>query len=1284
LLKLRKVEIVGFKSFCERTVVTFSGTGTTCIVGPNGCGKSNVVDAISWVLGEQSHKSLRAERMADCIFNGTTKRPPMGLAEVTLTMEDPELAEAARFVIEGAAENQGINTEFTEVGNTEGTEKSEVLEGATDGTQEQAPEAAASGEEAAAEPEFVKGKRRKKAADKPVLAMKPGEVVVSRRLYRSGQSEYLINGRVARLRDIQEMFMGVGLGPDSYAIIEQGRIGLILSTKPLERRAIIEEAAGVTKFKTKKRLAEAKLESSKVNLSRVNDIVVEVEKQLGSLKRQAAKARRYSEIRDQMRGIVRQMLAGKARELDAEAERIGKGLAELTGAETHHAQEIQQKEGEQDSLNQRIYTLDAELRQNQNHLNLTALEVDRGENRIAFNRQRTEELAGRHGQIAAEIAEAAARAAEWDSRNAAQQQSVMALRDESGVITERVEELAARAESRGAQIRDWELRIEALRASASEAGENLLRLHGEQKQAEEALVHQNAALQKGEANEAELLESSIKVRDDAERAALEFEAANGQLNALMVKAAELQASIGTLRQEREAMTAQADALRESVVGVRARHATLTQILNDRSYTADAVQKLFAANESGTGRDFHAVGVLADYAEVEEQHEAAIEQYLRDELEYVVVETFDHARAGVSLLRDEVGGRATFFVDSLRNLKLTEYEPIVHFRPEDGVISRLDKLVGFRDPLGAAAKQFLPRLRAGYLTDSAVAAEKLARENSQYAFVTPDGTCYQGRMVTGGRADEAGPLGMKRELRALDGEIAQLERRGEEARAALETLIADLRNAEQSLEEVSAQKQIAEREVYSAKHRHGQTQAELARLGLELTLCQSELGRIRQDVDNARLRADRAQHQLAAAATSRAEAESESARLAGELVQLRGSIQTEQNELAAGRVELAAMNERLAAAEAVASRLTEERAELERREAVLRQQEASVNEEAAALVKQSEELAQQLEGLRAEKLRLETRQRELEQEWESGRTRVAQMEDHLRMGRQMLQEVREQRSQAEVERARNDSDRQHLRETCMAEVNAQPEDLIATETAFISGEELAIAETNYQEMKSRIESMGAVNMMALEEYNECEQRFTFLTRERDDLLQSIADTQQAIAELDLVSREKFEQAFNSINHNFSEAFHTIFGGGTAEMRLTEPDSSGDAGIDVVASPPGKRLQNILLLSGGEKAMTALALLIAIFRYQPSPFCILDEVDAPLDEANVGRFTRLVGEMSGQTQFIIVTHNRKTMETGSVLYGVTMQEPGVSKLVSVRWEGDEAPTRKHSAAAAASAA
>ena len=1291
MLKLRKVEIVGFKSFCERTAVTFSGSGTTCIVGPNGCGKSNVVDAISWVLGEQSHKSLRAERMADCIFNGTTKRPPLGMAEVTITMEDPELAEAARFVMDGAANEASVDRNPE---GTENAEKSETQANPTasadpeEGSQDQGPlnqDGAQAGHAQQSGGRFKKlFKRKKKGEEKPALSTKPGEIMVSRRLYRSGQSEYLINGRVARLRDIQEMFMGVGLGPDSYAIIEQGRIGLILSTKPMERRAIIEEAAGVTKFKTKKRLAEAKLESSKVNLARVNDIVIEVEKQLGSLKRQAAKARRYSEIRDQMRGIVRQMLAGKARELDGVAERVAQQLAELNTAETQRATAIQQMEGEQDRLSQRIYELDAEIRQNQNVLNLTALEVDRNENKIAFNRQRAQELAGRHAQMDAELKQARAQAAEWETRSATQVQAVTRLREESGVLNARVEELLQRAEQYAAEIRDAEGRMEALRRSASEAGESLLRLHGEQKQAEEALSHQTEAQRKLETNEHEVLETSMRARDDAERAACELEAVSGQLSALKQNEAELQAKIGGLREQRNGLTKEADSLRDSLASVRARHSTLTQILNDRSYTAEAVQKLFAANERGGGQQFRAVGVLADYAEVEEKHEAAVEQFLRDELEFVVVETFDHARTGISMLRDEVGGRATFFVDSLRNLKISnEYEAIVNFRPDDGVISRMDKLVEFRDPLGPAAKQYLPRLRSAYLTDSANAAEKLARDNPQYAFVTPDGTCYQGRMVTGGRPDQAGPLGMKRELRALNAEVLQLEHEMKEKRAELEKVAAELRSAEQASEETNTKLRDTEHEMISAQHRHGNMQTELARLGAELAVCQGELARVRKEAENARDRAERAKHEHAAAALNRAEAETESARLAEELVGLRGSVQTEQQELATGRAGLAAINERLAAAEVLAARLREERSQLERRETALQQQVMSINDETAHLTHQSEELAQQLEGLRAEKLRLEARQKELEQEWESARTRVTQTEDQLRMGRQELQELREQKNHADVERAKNESDREHLRETCISEVNAQPEDLIATEVAFMSGEELATAEANYREMKQKIENMGAVNMMALEEFNECEQRFTFLTRERDDLLKSIADTQQAIVELDQATKEKFEHAFHAINKSFSDAFHAIFGGGMAEMRLTEPDSSGDAGIDIVASPPGKRLQNVLLLSGGEKAMTALALLIAIFRYQPSPFCILDEVDAPLDEANVGRFTKLIGEMSDQTQFIVVTHNRKTMEIAPVLYGVTMQEPGVSKLVSVRWEetGSENPNTKRSAASAA---
>jgi chromosome segregation protein len=1244
------------------------------------------VDAISWVLGEQSHKSLRAERMADCIFNGTTKRPPMGLAEVTITMEDPELAEAARFVLENSPEETKKDSTTTGTGQAAMT-GAKVQAGSTEDERpegdEPALEVAAAVEESSAA--GLGGKSKKKsgkpfaASGKPVVATKPGEVVVSRRLYRSGQSEYLINGRVGRLRDIQEMFMGVGLGPDSYAIIEQGRIGQILATKPMERRAIIEEAAGVTKFKTKKRLSEAKLESSKVNLSRVNDIVVEVEKQLGSLKRQATKARHYSEIREQMRGIVRQMLAGKARELDAEAERAGTRLAELTAAETRQARDIHEREAEQGRLSQRIYALDAEIRQNQNILNQTALEVDRNENRIAFNHTRSAELAGRNEQLRKERVALAAQIAEWELRNTAQQQAVESVRTESVMVNVRVEELVARAAFRAIEITESETRIAALRRVASEASESVLQLHGEQMQAEEALVHQKEALRKQEMREQGLLEASIRVRDDADRTAQGLQNALDHQEALQQQTADLQGCMMQFRKKREEMAKESDFLRDALASVRARHSTLTQILNDHSYTGESVQKLFAANERHGGQDFRAVGVLADYAEVQEKHETAIEQYLRDELEYVVVETYDHARAGVSLLRNEVGGRATFFVDSLRSLKLNEYAPIAHFRPEDGVISRLDKLVEFRDPLGVAAKQFLPRLLSGYLTDSAVAAEKLAREYPQYAFVTPDGTCYQGRMVTGGKPDEAGPLGMKRALRAMDAEVLQLEHRSGTMLAELETIGVQLRSSEQTYEKLIELLREAERSLFEAKHRHEQAHTELARLGLDLTVCQNELGRVRKEIETIQQRAERARAQHETAATDREEAETESTRLTEAVARLREAVQTAQEELATAKAELAAMNERLASSEALSKRLEDEKAELDRREVSLHQQGASISEETSAMTRQTAELAQQLEVLRAEKARLEGRQKELEREWDTARTRVTQVEDHLRMARQTLQEMRDERGKSEVEKARNDSDRQHLRETCLAEVNAQPEDLIASETAFMSGEELAAAETSYREMKQRIENMGAVNMMALEEYNECEQRFTFLTRERDDLLQSIADTHQAIKELDQITKEKFDQAFAAINTHFTAAFHTIFGGGTAEMRLTEPDSSGDAGIDIVASPPGKRLQNVLLLSGGEKAMTALALLIAIFRYQPSPFCILDEVDAPLDEANVGRFTRLIGDMGAQTQFIIVTHNRKTMETGSVLYGVTMQEPGVSKLVSVRWEGDEEPAGKRRAAA-----
>jgi chromosome segregation protein len=1110
-------------------------------------------------------------------------------------------------------------------------------------------------------------KKKRGGSEKHGLQLKPGEVVVGRRLYRSGQSEYLINGRVARLRDIQDLFMGIGLGPDSYAIIEQGRIGQILSSKPTDRRAIIEEAAGITKFKTKRRLSEAKLESSKVNLSRVNDIYVEVEKQLASLKRQASKARRYAEIREQMRGLLRQVLASKAKELDMEADRLAGLLGGISQQESTEAQSVSQWEADQDRLSSRTYELEGELRQHQNVLGQTALELDRSENRILFNKQRTAELTGRLQQIAAEIEQGAAQAAQVEARANAHGESVDTIKAEVAQVATVLSSLtAATAEISGAH-QSSEEHIASLRRTAAQLGEHLARLHGEQAQAEQTLAHHVEGVARFEQQEQQLLEESLHHRDRSQAADLHWESVLERARSLGELVRNAQARIADLRHQQQDASKQVGLTRDALAGGRARRASVEQILNERSYTADAVQKLFASSQGSEGTEgFHAVGVLADYAEVGQEYESAIEQFLRDELEYVVVENFDVARAGIAMLRDEVGGRATFFVDSIRKLNLQPNEPVTPFDFETETVSRLDRLVEFRDPLGPAAKQFLPRLQSAFLVEQAEVAERLARENTAYSFVTPDGTTYQGRVVSGGRPSEAGPLGMKRELRALDAEVLQFERAASESQASLQQIEQELHNSGVTLEQATAQHVESEKLAVAATLQRDQARGDMVRLEIDLHDCQAELGKLRTGANAAQQRAEAAQLKRGEISDARAQAEQEIAQGMEQQIALRQTAQARQEELATRRAEMAGLAERLSSAETIATRIAHELQELLARRQTLMLQHDTLIAEQGQLATQTAEHQKQVASLRQEKLRLEARGAELEKEFEDTRIRAAQMDDTLRHGRQKLGDFREQRSKLEIERAKNDSEREHLRQSCVEELNAQPEDLIAEFPALLTGEELRISDEQYHELKSRIESMGPINMMALEEYNECEQRFEFLGRERTDLLQSITDTQQAIAELDEVCKLKFEEAFNFINTNFAVAFHTLFGGGTGEMRLSEPDSSGEPGIDVVAQPPGKRLQNVLLLSGGEKAMTALALLIAIFRYQPSPFCILDEVDAPLDEANVGRFTKLVSEMSAGTQFIVVTHNRRTMEMASVLYGVTMQEPGVSKLVSVRWD------------------
>jgi chromosome segregation protein len=1255
VLKLRKVELLGFKSFGEKTPITFSGSGVTCIVGPNGCGKSNVVDAISWVLGEQSHKMLRAERMSDCIFNGTAKRPPMGLAEVTLTLVDPELTAAVAKVID---EQQAPNLETTSSvengGLNDSTQPSEGIP--------EAPVKEGVVEDAGEDPKPWK----KRASEKPAIALKPGEVVVGRRLYRSGQSEYLINGRVARLRDVQEIFMGIGLGPDSYAIIEQGRIGQILNSKPMDRRAIIEEAAGITMYKAKRRLAEAKLDASKINLSRANDILVEVEKQLASLKRQASKARRYAELREQMRGLLRIVLASKAEHLDSEAARLENLLLEMEAVEERESRSVHELETEQERLSTRTYELDTELRQTQNFLGQTALDLDRAENRITFNREQTAQIESRAARLAGEIEQAQSQTSELTARIAAHSETLTALRNQTTALEVGLRQLSDQASASAAEQKELEACREELWQLAGRFVEESVREQAESLQAEETARRHAAAEEERAAAARALEEEWASLTGRAENADAGFRQAEERSQGLGAAVREVQARLADLRRSRQETSQQLERQREALSAERARHASIERILSERAYTADAVQKLFNANGGGESRGFRAVGLLADYAEVQEKHESTVEQFLREELEYVVVESFDHARVGVALLREEMGGRATFFVDSFRNVDANASKADSGLPLAEGVVARLDQLIEFRDPLGPAAKSFLTRLQSAYLVESGVIAERLAQESPQGHFLTPDGTCYHGRMVSGGRPGDAGPLALKRELRQHETTAMELERTANEQQAELTRVEIEIAGSEADVAVTIAQHLEAEKSLVAASHQRGQAHSDLQRIERQLASEREEIAQLHAAAEEARRHAEEARRDHSEALRSREAAESEAAQAAERLAALRQDLQTLQENVVTRREELAAMTERLTSAEAIELRLSEELAQSVERINSLHQQHTVLLQERTELESSCGQLAKQAEDLRKEKVRIEERKGTLEREWEEARSRAWQLDEALRVRRQSLDELRAERSQRQIEKARNDADRDYLRQTCVAELNAQPEELIAQEAQLVAGENLVAFEANYNEMKARVEAMGPVNMMALEEYKECEQRESFLRREQDDLVQSIQNTQLTINELDQVSRQKFEEAFNAINRHFAVAFQTLFGGGTGEMRLGEPDSSGEAGIDIAAQPPGKHLQNILLLSGGEKALTALALLIAVFRYQPSPFCILDEVDAPLDEANIGRFNKMLSDMCAETQFIVVTHNRKTMEIGSVLYGVTMQEPGISKLVSVKWE------------------
>jgi chromosome segregation protein len=1219
LLKLKRVELQGFKSFCDRTELRFNGGGIAAVVGPNGCGKSNLSDAISWVLGEQSAKSLRGARMEDVIFAGTRDRKPLGLAAVTMTLVDPMLYQEAHDAAASAA-----------------------------GTNGHVP--------------------HPNAGPIPITAHqgKNGEITITRRLYRSGESEYLINGHTARLRDIQDIFMGTGLGPESYAIIEQGRIGQILSSKPQDRRSVIEEAAGITKYKTRKRLAEAKLESAKQNLARVFDILEEVTRQANSLKRQASKAKRYGELKTEMDARLRVALSGKFRMLEREAAKAALDLNLASADLRNLSEQVAAKELAHTDLQGQSYQNEQQLTETRRELAECKVETERTrgklesqvkesgaiEQRIAQAERESQELELRLGQIGADLD--------------AHQQQVAALDRQIGDSRERMLEKNRLREELQAAIREREKAIEQSRTAVLRLLGEVSTLRNQLAQMNEYLAgieRETARAQKEEQTSAAELERLATARhalsETMSQRQLELESVTGERQ-------RTEEDLTVRRQNAVAVRGRIDQLRTECSQMQARKESLEQVLAHRSYTTESVKRLFAALEKGKAQDLRPQGVLADFVEVDPQFEKPAEEFLHDELEYVVVENWAQADRGLDFLRAELDGRATFLVHPEKNGNGHAHLPEPSIGPETGILSRLSDSLRLTNGLTDRAATLLPRVSLCFVAEDRASAQRLATSYPHLYFLTTDGLCYHGHTVTGGKKTASGPLAMKREARELGVVLAGKQKALDEQVARLEDLDREIGILSAELERLRGVQQAREKDRVALEHEMRKLADDTNRANSRLSVARLELDRLKRDAERSTEQRERNLRSVAEKEELREQSEQqlEDQRQFLEKLEIEAAALGEDH--SALRAELAGLEERHRAERAAMGRLEAQHKEATSRLGAIASEIERLGVHRAGLLADNIELDRRLASLAEQALQTEAAVNRLAAEEARMRETLATTEDELKLLRMMVEEAHTKRSQIEVDLVRRQAELKYLDETSRKELNIAVEELAAGDETVPDMEAIAEAERLYDEVRARIEALGPVNAQAMEEFQEASQRQEFLSVQRQDLLDSIRDTEKAIADIDIVSRQKFAEAFERINENFREAFQTLFGGGIGEMRLTDETNLADSGIDIVASPPGKKLQNVLLLSGGEKALAAVALLMAIFRYQPSPFCILDEVDAPLDEANIERLTRLLRQMSTETQFIVITHSKKTMEAASAMYGVTMQEPGVSKLVSVKFQ------------------
>lgn len=1318
MLRIEKLFLQGFKSFCDPTEVIFDQEGITAVVGPNGCGKSNVADGINWVIGQQSAKSLRGAKMEDVIFQGSRNRNPAGMAEVLLTMRVTET-----FEIRGQAQPEAEVLKQAEDSLNQAAAAVDAVsdalappepetdpnaEPALEGEETVELEAAQAADGVAPNRAFKKQRLFKKPASASQQVFEAGErITVGRRLFRTGESEYEMNGRSCRLRDVQELFAGTGLGAAHYAIIEQGRIGQVLSAKPLDRRSLIEEAAGISKFKMRQHSAELKLEASKSNLSRVTDIIAEIERQQNSLKRQAQRARRYKRLRQEMRDLMRAVYVVDYRVSSARHTELGAALGEISARETEVSGSIVEYEIEYNDAVQKSRHLEERLNSVREESAAADLETERARQQQTYLTEQLQSLGARAEQVARDQAAIS-------ERNQIISQETVRLREALEKLEVEINQenktLTEEEDRHRDQMRldaDAERRLEDSRKRVVERVTTLERWRQLQRQFTDSVDRSKTRLE-GLARERErALAQSEAAEDQFEKLSEEREIITLRQQQTSERLSETVEELQTARRLRETYQTRLTALNREFTATEQRMKSLGQIDQRKSYFSEAVQALMKHASQGAN-GFKTLGALADFVKVSPEHESMIETALRDELQYVVVPTLDDALHAIDYLKTEDAGRATFLVLDPNQRHETKGHHSYSNNEGQDRYQTLDNILGLQPEYARAFSLAMPGLSSARVVEDAREAAQFSSNGNgsgpRISLTRGGERVIAGRIVTGGSASEKGigVLALKREINELSARYDELTIEVRTTETALGEAQDRIHELEELRTRLDSELRQMEKQIAVQREQLQQCQREIERAVTHIRIVGQETEQAEAERLEVEGKLEHAVAQTIEANQAREEAEAVVAGAQDEMAELRSRAEIRNQELSRRRADFATRTERRKGLQNDLRRLESESNDLEGRLSRNRLESLEADDQTGVTKTTLSSLAEQLQRQVAEQRRLgyelETRSKALG----GARDRVDLVNQQLRAARETASTMREERSQREIERAKLSSDLEHLVNSCHAELGENIAEVCArleqnqtldkdapaqtifrdraledeSEDEALDDEpeisfwnvpenfDLESAKTRLDDLRGKIDAIGPVNMMALDELVEVEERFIFLTGQKADIESAIFDTQAAISEIKRRSKERFVDAFHAINENFKVMFQELFGGGQGEMKLIDETDVLESGIELIAQPPGKRLQNVLLLSGGEKAMSAMALVLAIFKYRPSPFCLLDEVDAPLDEVNIGRFADKVVEMSTKTQFMIITHSKRTMEAANTLYGVTMEDPGVSKLISVK--------------------